>query len=158
MPTDRQLTVQKDYLDKWAAVSLLSTLLAIVGYFVYMMHNGLVKSPTDYLVLVGIPMGIFPLLAYFSTSEILGCRKFHRPRALCLKRFIGRVFLSLGFLLPVFLFLALEMIVGLFDSSHVPFSVTLISGWSVVLGWCGLMVFVMKRFREAICKLTEGLW
>lgn len=151
-------TMSGDYGGKWPTIVLLLAILSAQGYTVYLLHFGLVKSSTDIVTLVCLPLGIIPLLAYFSTSEILDCRRLNRPRKLCLKRFIGRVFLGLAFILPILLFLELAIEAGVFGGAHFSFNVTLLSGWSIVLGWSVLMALVMKKFAEAIKKLTEGLW
>ena len=117
-----------------------------------MMHNALMKTPLDLVVKFGLPMSVLPITVFFLTSEILGCRKFGRSREICLKRFAGRVFLCLGFLLPYLLFLVLAIMAGVLDSAHA--FVTMI----IAVPWSGLIALVVTRFKETIRKLTQGLW
>jgi hypothetical protein len=144
--------MSEEYVEKWATVSLLLVFFSVLVYFGYMMHNHLMKTPSDMVVRLALPMGLLPCFAFFVTSEVLGCREFGRSRELCLKRFTGRVLLSLGIELPYFLFLTLTIMAGLLDSAHA--FVTMI----ILVGWSGLVVLIVTRFKETVRKLTEGLW
>jgi hypothetical protein len=148
---------EEDYVNKWATILSLLAFLATLGYFGYVKHNGLVKSLMDYIVLVGLPMGILPLATYFSSSEILGCRKLHRPKETCFKRFVGRFFLCLGFMSVAYLVLVFVVLADLLNPGNSSAFLILVS-MAILAGWSALTFLVVTKFREAVRKLTEGLW
>jgi hypothetical protein len=148
---------EEDYVGKWATILSSLTFLVVLGYFGYLEHNGLVKSLMDYIVLIGLPMGILPLVAYFLSSEILGCRKFHRPREICLKRFAGRLLLCLGLMSIAYLVLVSAVLAGLLNPGR-PSTFLILVPMTILVGWSALAFLVVTKFREAVRKLTEGLW
>jgi hypothetical protein len=147
----------EDYADKWAVVSLLLVFFAVLGYFGYMMHYSLLKTPMDVIVKFALPMGILPLVAFFLSSEILGCRKFRRPRKVCLKRFVGRIFLDLGLMSILYLSLVVIVQAGLLNTQR-PGSLLISVLMAILVGWSTLALLIVTRFREAVRRLTEGLW
>jgi hypothetical protein len=149
--------MSEDYIDKWTVASFLLAFWAVVGFFVYLMHNGLVKSPMDYILLIGLPIGILPLFAFLLSSEISGCKKFKRSREVCLKRFIGRAFLYLGLLSVFYLSLIASILAGLLNTGGSLASIIFVS-MIILVGWSALIFVIQTKLREAVRKLTEGLW
>lgn len=147
----------EDYVDKWTVASLLLTFWAVLGYFGYMMHYGLVTSPMDFVLLIGLPMGLLPLFAFLLSSEIQGYRKFHRSREISLKRFLGRTLIFSGLLAIVYLSLIVSVSAGLLNTNK-PGSLLILVPIMILVGWSALTFLTVTRFREVIHRLTEGLW
>lgn len=142
---------------KWATISVVLAILSMQVYFVYMMANGLMRTPIEVIIKWGLPMGIIPLLVFFSTDEILGWRRFHRSRELCLKRFFGRFLLCLLLFVPLLLLLIVASLVGLFTTAQSgTFTIALVGG--IGLAYFALVILLMSRLKEALTRFVEGSW
>ncbi len=143
----------EDYIDKWTVVSFLLTFWAVLGYFLYLMHNNLLKSPMDFIARVGLPMTVLPMVVFYLHSEIAGRKKFRRSREVFAKRLIGRILLGLGLLSIFFLPLVAATAAGLWNTDgNFLFPVLIGTGSSA------LIALIVTVFREPIRKISDGLW
>jgi len=145
--------MSEDYVDKWTIGLTMLTFYAVLGYFGFLMRYNLLKSPMDFVVRVGLPGTVLPVVVFYLHSEIAGRRKFQRSREVFIKRLAGRILLGLGFLSIFFIFLVGAITAGLW-AMGVNFFVPMV----IMVGSSALIVLIITVFKEPIRRISDGLW
>lgn len=152
MPNEELSHEEENHLLNLACIPLLVFFPFLGVYFVYLMHNNLLKSVFDVLIHIGLVLAIAMPAIVFLTFEVLYSRRIKKPPRFLFKRFIGRMMItSFGastFFITISVFLlTLSSLIGERNALLLSFAT-----WAIV--WFACVV----GFKEIFAKVYKGKW
>jgi|GEM_PF-4758113 len=144
---------EKNQLYGMACIPFFIVFFVFAAYFLfYLVQNNLAESIWDALTYFVLPSFLIGLPSSFVTFEILYHRKIKQPLILHVKRFSGRVLLTIAAMLSFCGALALS---DVYLSPVVSETHTAIVGGLI---WMVGFFLVLTTFREFFSKLDKGEW
>jgi len=124
----------------------------IMVYSVHLMQTNPIESLTDYLSRVGWLMAVLLPVAFFGAFEVLYGQKVRKSFRVSLKRFTGKMAISIAMMSSLFGIFGILLTVV---SASVNEFTVLISGFII---WSLIWVIITLRFRGAFDKIYKGQW
>lgn len=142
---------EQEDIRKLCVIPTLIAFLAILTYFVYLMHNNALATVWDYFSQIGLLFATIPLTIFMATYEVLYSRKVKKTLKFHLKRFAGRMFIILlafssFFMSLVLSYIALSPTIG--DEAVLP---------GIVIWLIGIFI-VGTKFSEFFGRFEKGEW
>lgn len=125
--------------------------VAIVAYFIYLMHSNALTTAWDFLFRIVLLFTTLPPTIFIATYEVLYSRKVRKNLKFHVKRFAGRLLIILLGVLSFFMslalsYLALSPLIG--DRALLP---------GIILWMVGVFIAGI-RFSEFFGRFEKGEW
>lgn len=152
MPTEELSKEQENHLYNLSTIPFTIAFVVIMAYFVYLMQSHIINSVAEYLLRIGLLMGILEPIVFFGTFELLYARKTKTPISFHAKRFAGKIILAFTMIASLFGFLGFLLNIAPTNISE-PFALI----FSFV-AWSIMWTILTLSFKPLFSRLLKGQW
>lgn len=152
MAVEELSSEEENRLYALSCIPLFVFFLFLAAYFVYLMHNNLLKSVLDVFLRIGLLLLTVMPTIIFLTFEVFYSRRVKRPLEFYIKRFAGRM---------TIIFIGTLLFTAVFSLFYAILS-PLVNEWNAFLygsiTWFLVWFVFIVRFKHVFDRLYKGQW